>query len=105
VAAFAVPDTSANILANIEHMRRVRSEMGGATLDMATGQMQLNDRLGSMGLDRAYSVMEQLAAFMTRVLANTLIRGMYLVAHETLRTQWPQPIQFKRGNMWVETNP
>jgi len=105
VAAFAVPDTSANILANIEHMRRVRSELGGATLDMATGQMQLNDRLGSMGLDRAYSVMEQLAAFMTRVLANTLIRGMYLVAHETLRTQWPQPIQFKRGNQWIETNP
>jgi hypothetical protein len=105
VAAFAVPDTSANILANIEHMRRVRSEMGGATLDMATGQMQLNDRLGSMGLDRAYSVMEQLAAFMTRILANTLIRSMYLVAHETLRTQWPETIQFKRGNMWVQTNP
>jgi hypothetical protein len=105
VTAFAVPDTSANILANIEHMRRVRSEMGGATLDMATGQMQLNDRVGSMGLDRAYSVMEQLAAFMTRMLAHTLIRSMYLVAHETLRTQWPETIQFKRGNMWVQTNP
>jgi len=105
VAAFAVPDTSANILANIEHMRRVRSEMGGATLDMATGQMQLNDRVGSMGLDRAYSVMEQLAAFMTRMLAHTLIRSMYLTAHETLRTQWPEVIQFKRGNMWVKTNP
>lgn len=105
ITAFAVPDTSANILANIEHLRRVRSEMGGATLDMATGQMQLNDRLGSMGLDRAYSVMEQLAAFMTRMLANTLIRDMYLVAHGTLRTQWPEVIQFKRGNMWVQTNP
>jgi hypothetical protein len=105
ITAFAVPDTSANILANIEHMRRVRSEMGGATLDMATGQMQLNDRVGSMGLDRAYSVMEQLAAFMTRMLANTLIRNMYLIAHETLRTQWPEVIQFKRGNQWVKTNP
>jgi hypothetical protein len=105
VAAFAVPDTSANILANIEHLRRVRAEMGGAALDMATGQMQLNDRVGSMGLDRAYSVMEQLAAFMTRLLANTLIRSMYLIAHETLRTQWPETIQFKRGNQWVKTNP
>jgi hypothetical protein len=105
VAAFAVPDTSANILANIEHLRRVRSEMGGATLDMATGQMQLNDRVGSMGLDRAYSVMEQLAAFMTRMLAHTLIRNMYLIAHETLRTQWPEVIQFKRGNQWVKTKP
>lgn len=105
VAAFAVPDTSANILQNIEHMRRVRSEMGGASLDMATGQMQLNDRLGSQGLDRAYSVMEALAAFMTRVLAHTLIRSMYLVAHETLRTQWKGAISFKRGKTWVQQEP
>lgn len=105
VAAFAVPDTSANILQNIEHMRRVRSEMGGASLDMATGQMQLNDRLGSQGLDRAYSVMEALARFMTRVMAHTLIRSMYLVAHETLRTQWQGVIQFKRGKTWVKQDP
>lgn len=105
VAAFAVPDTSANILANIEHMRRVRAEMGGATLDMATGQMQLSERVGSMGLDRAYSVMEQLAAFMTRMLANTLIRSLYLIAHETLRTQWQGPISFKRGKEWIQQDP
>lgn len=105
VAAFAVPDTSANILMNIDHMRRVRSEMGGASLDMATGQMQLNDRLGSQGLDRAYSVMEALAAFMTRVIAHTLIRSMYLVAHETLRTQWKGPISFKRGKTWIQQDP
>lgn len=105
ITAFSIPDTSANILQNLEHMRRVRSEMGGATLDMATGQMQLNDRLGSQGLDRAYSVMEMLASFMTKVIANTLIRNMFLIAHETLRTQWDGPISFKRGNQWVEQIP
>jgi hypothetical protein len=105
VAAFSVPDTSGNILANIEHMRRVRAEMGGATLDMATGQMQLSDRVGSMGLDRAYSVMEQLAAFMTRMLAHTLIRTMYLIGHETLRTQWQGPVSFKRGKEWIQQDP
>jgi hypothetical protein len=105
IMAFGVPDTSANILANLDHFRSVRSEAGGAALDMATGQMQLNDRVGSQGLDRAYSVMESLALFMTRIVANTLVRSMYLVAHETLRTQWKEPIKFKRGNKWVETNP
>lgn len=105
IMAFGVPDTSANILANLDHFRSVRSEAGGAALDMATGQMQLNDRVGSQGLDRAYSVMESLALFMTRIVANTLVRSMYLVAHETLRTQWNEPIKFKRGNKWVETNP
>lgn len=105
IMAFGVPDTSANILANLDHFRSVRSEAGGAALDLATGQMQLNDRVGSQGLDRAYSVMESLALFMTRIIANTLVRTMYLIAHETLRTQWKEPIIFKRGNKWVETNP
>lgn len=105
VMAFGVPDTSANILANLDHFRSVRSESGGAALDLATGQMQLNDRVGSQGLDRAYSVMESLALFMTRIIANTLVRSMYLIAHETLRTSWNEPIIFKRGNKWVETNP
>lgn len=105
ITAFGVADTSANILQNLEHNRRVRSEMGGATLDMATGQMQLSDRVGSQGLDRAYSVMEQLAAFMTKTIANTLIRSIYLIAHETLRTQWDGPICFKRGNEWIVQEP
>jgi hypothetical protein len=105
ITAFAVPDTSANILANLDHFRRVRTESGGAALDMASGQMQLNDRVGSQGLDRAYSVMESLSLFMTRIIAHTLVRSMYLIAHETLRTQWDKPIKFKRGNEWVETNP
>jgi hypothetical protein len=105
VAAFSVPDTTPNILMNIEHQRKIRSEMGGATLDMATGQMQLNDRLGSQGLDRAYSVMEQLAQFMTQVVANTLIRQMYLIGHEVLRTQWREPVKFKRGKEWLSVDP
>lgn len=105
ITAFGVPDTSANILANLDHFRSVRSEAGGAALDLATGSMQLNDRVGSQGLDRAYSVMESLALFMTRIIAHTLVRTMYLTAHEVLRTQWREPISFKRGNKWVKTNP
>lgn len=105
VMAFGIPDTSANILSNLDHFRSVRSESGGAALDLATGQMQLNDRVGSQGLDRAYSVMESLALFMTRIIANTLVRSMYMIAHETLRTQWKEPIKFKRGNKWVQTDP
>lgn len=102
---FSVPDTSGNILMNLEHMRKSRSEMGGASLDMATGQMQLNDRVGSQGLDRAYSVMEVIAEMMIRVLANTLIRSMYLIAHETFRTEWQGTIEFKRANEWVKVEP
>ncbi len=106
VMAFAVPDNTANILANEEALKRERSELGGAALDLATGQMQIGgDRMGSQGLDRAYSVMEQLASMMTKIAAATLIRSVYLLAHATLREQWDEPISLKRQGDWVEVLP
>jgi hypothetical protein len=105
IVTMPIHDTSANILANLEHMRRVRGELGGAAVDMASGEMQLNERIGSQGVDRAYSAREAFAQFMTQILANTLIRSMYLIAHETLRTQWTGPIRFKRGKKWIVTEP
>lgn len=92
VMAFTIPDTSANILANIQAVKAERAELGGAALDMSSGNMQLNDRMGSEGVDRVYSVMEQLAAYMTRNIGHTLIRSVWLVAHATLREQWNEPV-------------
>lgn len=100
-----VPDLSAGILQNLQHQRQLRSEMGGASLDMATGQMQLNDRLGSQGLDRAYSVMEQLAGLMTRTMATTLIRSAFLLTHATLRENFFEPVNIKRGGRWLQAIP
>jgi hypothetical protein len=105
IAPIVVPDMTQGILANLQHQRSLRSEMGGASLDLATGQMQLNERLGSEGLDRAYSVMEQLAAFMTRTLAQTLVRNTFLLAHATLRRMYQAPITLKRHGRWEVTNP
>jgi hypothetical protein len=105
VMAFTVPDTSANILANIEFGKRERAELGGAALDMASGNMQLNDRMGSQGVDRVYSVMEQLAALMTRNIAATLIRNVWLLAHATLREGWNEPAPIQRNGVWEEPVP
>jgi hypothetical protein len=105
VSAIAIPDMSAGILQNLEHQRAVRSELGGAALDLATGSMQLNDRLGSQGLDRAYSVMEQLAALMTRTIACTLIRETFLLAHATLRENYDEPLQIKQSGRWITAVP
>lgn len=105
VAPIIIPDMSQGILANLEFQRSLRSEMGGAALDLATGQMQLNERLGSMGLDRAYSVMEQLASLMTKTVAATLIRETFLLAHATLRETFDQPVPFKRTGRWITAVP
>lgn len=106
IMPFAVPDNSANILANIEALKRERTELGGAALDLATGQTQIGgDRMGSQGLDRAYSVMEQNAAMMTKICAATLIRGTFLLAHATLREHFTEPVPIKRNGKWETAVP
>jgi len=106
VMPFAVPDTSANILANIEYQKAVRSEMGGASLDLQTANMQIGgDRMGSQGLDRAYSVVEQLCAMQTRIIGATLIRSTFLLAHQMLRDWYREPVPIKRNGKWFSPVP
>lgn len=105
IMAFMNPDISAGILANIEAEKRDRAELGGAALDLATAQAQLTSSTGSQGVDRAYSVMEQLAALMTRTIAESLIRGIYLLAHATLRIYFDQPMHIKRNGNWQAITP
>lgn len=104
--AMAVPDTSANILANLESTARERGEMGGAALDMQTAQLQIGgDRMGSQGLDRAYSVAEQLSSSMMKTIAATLIRSVFLLAHATLREYFDDPVSIKRNGKWQQVVP
>jgi len=104
--ALAVPDTSGNILANLESTARERSEMGGAALDLQTAQMQIGgDRMGSQGLEKAYSVAEQLSAAMMKTIASTLIRDVFLLAHRTLREYFDEPVPIKRNGKWQYVQP
>lgn len=105
VTAFTVPDVSSGILANIENQRQQRAEMGGASLTLATGELQLSDRAGSQGIDRAYSVMELLAAHMTRNIAKTLVRSTFLLAHETMRRTFPYELSVKHEGRWLSSTP
>ena len=102
----AIPDTSANILQNLESTARERSEMGGAALDLQTAQMQIGgDRMGSQGLEKAYSVAEQLSAAMMKTIACTLIRDVFILAHRTLREYFDEPVPIKRNGKWTHVNP
>ena len=99
-------DTSQNILLNLESTARERSEMGGAALDMQSAQMQIGgDRMGSQGLDRAYSVAEQLSAAMMKTIAATLIRDVFLLAHATLREFFDGELPIKRNGKWTHIKP
>ena len=106
IMPLVVPDTSANILANLESTARERSEMGGAALDMQSAQMQIGgDGMGSQGLEKAYSVAEQLSAAMMKTIASTLIRDVFLLAHRTLREYFDEPMPVKRNGKWTHVKP
>src|SRR6185436_16122469 len=97
---------TANILQNIEAIKRDRTEMGGAALELSSGQLQVGgDRMGSQGLDRAYSVMESLAALMMQTLAATLIRNFFLLVHATLREHYTGAVNIKRNGRWITAVP
>jgi len=90
----------------LQYQDSVRSEMGGAALDLASAEAQMvGSQVGSQGLDRAYSVKEQLAAMMTRNFSETLIRSTYLLVHQCLREWYELPIMAKVGDKWQEISP
>ncbi len=106
IMPLVVPDTSANVLQNLESTARERSEMGGAALDMQSAQMQVGgDRMGSQGLEKAYSVAEQLSAAMMKTISATLIRDVFLLAHRTLREYFDEPLPIKRNGKWTHVTP
>lgn len=106
MTAIVIPDLTQGLLANIENERRERTEMGGASLEMASGQMRMNERMGSMGLDRAYSVMEQLSAHMTLLVGETLVRSVFRLAHETIRRNFSaNELVLKLKGRWQNVDP
>ena len=100
-----VPDISPGILANLQYQQRLRTELGGAALDMAGGELQVADRVGSQGVDRMYSVMESLTQLMVTTLANTLVRNLYLCAHRALRHDYQGALPIKLGGRWMAPEP
>ena len=106
MSAFSIPDMSNGILANLDYQRSIRTELGGASLEMASGQMQMaGGRIGSEGVDRAFSVMEQLASHMTKNLATSMVRNLFLNAHATLRENFDTPVSVKVNGRWQSPIP
>ena len=101
-----VNDIGPSMQGLLSYQDKIRGERGGASLDLQSGEAQFaGSQVGSEGVDRIYSTKEQLAGLMTRTLAETLIRTMYLLVHQTMRSQMTGTIRFKRAGDWAETDP
>lgn len=98
-------DLTAGLVTALNYQKGVRSEMAGASLDVGTGHVQLPDRMGSMGLDRAYSASEQLSSLILKTFSQTLIKDLWLLVHELLRTEWTGPLPIKVEGRWLSPEP
>lgn len=105
VREIAISDNGPSLLALLEYQDKMRSERGGASLDLQSAELQLAGDTAH-GVERQYSTKEQLAQLMTRTIAETLIRQTFLLIHETLREQFPDRAEVQVGQaQFVEYRP
>lgn len=88
----------------LAYMDKMRSEKCGASLDMQTEGLPSGDETAH-GVERQMSFKEQLAGMITRTLAETVIRAMFLLVHKTLRLYFPGTITARRTGLWIESDP
>jgi hypothetical protein len=97
-------DAGPSALAALEYQDKIRSERAGASLDMQSAQLQIAGDTAH-GVERQYSAKEQMAALICRTLAETLVREMYLLVHQALRSWVTEPLMIRRRGEFVESNP
>lgn len=84
VIPLMIPDVQTGLLAQLQYEDKVRSERGGASLDLMGSDAQLVGDTAH-GIERQYGSREALAAMITRNLSESLIKGIYLLTHELMR--------------------
>lgn len=97
-------DVGQSAMLALEYQDKIRSERGGASLDLQSAQMQIAGDTAH-GVERQISSKEQMAAMMSRTLAETLVRQTYILAHRGMRAWIDEPITAKRAGEYVQSNP
>lgn len=92
-AAFPFPNVelSPTTLALLDRLDNQRAKGGGASTDISAQAQQITGD-SAHGVERIVSLMERQSMAEGLRMANTFICGLFLKAHEVLRTQWKTPL-------------
>lgn len=104
VQPIPVIDVGGSIAAAIDRLDQMRSERGGAALDMQGAEMQIASD-SAHGTERVYAARELLVSYMVRNLAESLVRGLFLKAHAELRDGDGGPITIKVAEQYTQVDP
>lgn len=90
----------------LNYWDKVRTERGGASLDLQAAQPATAGGANTAhGLERQYTSKEQLAQLITRTIAETMVRQLFLLIHATLRRDFPGERSAEAGNAFVTSDP
>ncbi|MFA9496628.1 MAG: hypothetical protein ACERKS_12010 [Candidatus Bathyarchaeota archaeon] len=97
-------DITGHIAPVLQYLDEVRSSRGGASVDMNNAEMQT----AKTSAEAAYNVKvskEKMAGFYARNMVNSLMKGVYLKAHQTMRYYLNGPKSAKIRGQWTQTDP
>lgn len=104
IVPIQTPNVLPAIFEMLGYMDKVRTERAGAALDMQSQQLQVPSDTAH-GVERLVSAKEQLSALVSRTLAETIVRDIYLLVHEEARRNVNHPVSFKHDGAWRTANP
>lgn len=81
-----------------------RTESGGSAIDKANEEVLIGGDTAH-GLERIMSAMEQLNSLVAKILAETLLRQIYVKIHANLRQHFSEPISAKIEGNWITATP
>jgi hypothetical protein len=88
----------------LDYMDRVRKDKGGGAIDTAA-QVQALAGDTAHGLERMMSAAEQINAMVAKILAETMIKPLYLKTHNLLRQYMRNPLVVPGSTGWQTANP
>ena len=99
-----VGDAGPSARALLDYADKMRSERGGASLDLQSAEAQIAGHTAG-GTERQYSAREKAGKMMALTVAETLIRDLYRLVHRTMRTKMQSTLDLKRHGEWQTTDP
>jgi hypothetical protein len=100
-----VMDISSNSLAGLAYFDDIAGKQAGAALDMASAEAQGVKDVSGLSVEMQLGPKEQMASYVSRNLAETLVRQAFLLIHRTLRSEWTGSIMYRKSGDWQETRP
>jgi len=98
-------DVTTQSLAGLSYFDEAATRQAGAALDMASAEAQTVKDVSGLSVEMQTAPKEQMSSQISRNLAESLVRNMFLLIHRCLREEWRGTIQFRRTDEWVEVNP